>query len=333
MDAGSERTPLTLLTGFLGSGKTTLVNRILARPEAEPVAVIVNEFGDLSIDGSLVVGASEELVELANGCVCCTVRGDLQASLLDLLERRRRRMFKRARFERILVEASGLASPGPVAQTLVITPELESELRLDGIVTLAHAALLPSQLEEHPEAAEQVGYADHLILNHSDRCDDAMLEAARVAARSVNAHASMEVSERSDVDVEALLNLRTTDSSSWSLDAVAGAHGHDKDHEHAHAHSHVSSVGLRSSEPLDLYRLKMWLQLIAARREQPCLRLKGVFRCADHGPPVVVQAVHQWLELGPGEGEAPEESILVLIGQGLDAEELERGFRACRAGG
>jgi len=324
MSTPAQRTPLTLLAGFLGSGKTTLVNRILARPDAEPVAVVVNEFGDLSIDGSLVVGADEELIELANGCVCCTVRGDLQASLLDLLERRRRRLFKKARFARVLVEASGLASPGPVAQTLVITPELEAELRLDGIVTLAHAALLPEQLGAYPEVADQLGYADLVLLNHADRCDPVALERARAAVRSINPHAALQACERAEVEVEGLLSLRTTEARHWQLQSQG-------EHEHEHVHSDVGAVALRSEEPLDLHRLKMWLQLIASRRDQPCLRLKGVLRCADHGPPVIVQAVHQWLELGPGEGDAPSESRLVLIGRGLEREQLERGFASCLA--
>ena len=327
-DSG-EHTPVTLLAGFLGSDKTTLLNRILSERHGEAIAVLVNEFGEVGIDGRLVVGASEDVIELQNGCVCCTVRGDLQRSLTGLLRRRRRRLFRRAPFERVVIEASGLASPGPVAQTLVLVPELEQELRLDGVVTLAHAALIGRQLERHPEAADQLGYADRIVLNHRDRCGPGGLAAARRAVTAINSTAEVLEATRADVPIAELLALRSLEPGAWRLAGGAAAAEHGT-HEHA---TGVGTVVLTTREELDLFRLKLWLQFVAARRGQELLRMKGLFRCRDHGPAVVVQAVYQWLELGPGPGEPPEESVLVLIGRDLDRDELERGFAACRAAG
>jgi G3E family GTPase len=185
-----ERLPVTLLAGFLGSGKTTLANRILSEQHNQRIAVIVNEFGDVGIDGSLVVGVKDNIVELNNGCICCTVRNDLAETLRDLMERREQ--FARTEpFERVLIEASGMASPGPAVQTLLMDRKLSTQFRLDGVITMAHAQHIVAQLQEHPEASEQVGYADRIILNHCDQSTPEALEAAASALRACNREASI----------------------------------------------------------------------------------------------------------------------------------------------
>lgn len=315
--------PITLLSGFLGAGKTTLLNRILAERHGERVAVIVNEFGDVGIDGSLVVSTAEEIVELANGCVCCTVRGDLSASIGRLLAARDRRLFRKP-FDRIVIEASGLAAPGPIVQTLNVDPALVGRVALDGVVTLAHAANIAAQLERHPEASEQLAYADRVLLNHADRCARDRLDAARASISTINALAQVIECEFGRVDISALLDIGTADPARWrSLEtgSASSAHAHDLA---------VGSVALESDTPLDLHRVKIWLQFLANRRGQDLLRLKGVLRCSDHAVPIVVQGMYEWLELGPGTGAAPDTSKLVLIGRDLDRAELERGWSACR---
>ena len=322
----TDTLPVTLLAGFLGSGKTTLVNRILSERHGEQIAVVVNEFGDVGIDGRLVVGASEDVIELRNGCLCCTLRGDLSESLGRLLRERRRRWFRRRSFQRVLIEASGLASPGPAVQTLLVDPDLAGELHLDGVLTLTHAAEIERQLVEHPEAAEQVGYADRLLLNHTDRADAETLAAAEAELRACNAEAEILRSVRAEVPVGELLDVGARRHERWRLAAA------EQPAAHVPHTSGVGTVALSCEAPLDIHRLKLWLTFVARRQGQDVMRLKGVLRCANHRAEVVVQGVYQWLELGPGEAEAPSVSTLVLIGRDLDRAELERGWLACRAG-
>lgn len=328
--AGSEpdpRLPVHLLSGFLGAGKTTLLNRLLAEPGGSRIAVVVNEFGELPIDGRLVVGAEEDLILLRNGCVCCSVRGDLVETLTRLLDRRRRRL-RRLEIDRIVVEASGLASPGPVLQTLNLEARLAEECRGAGVVTLCHAAMIEAQLVEHPEAEDQVGYADLLLLNHTDRCAPEELDRIEARLRERNALCAIERTENARIETGRILELEvdpTPRLTEAAGDVPAGsALGGPAPARHTPG---VRTVSLESDGPLDLHGLKMWLRLLGSQRDHELLRVKGYLRCAGRSEAVVVQGMYQWLEIGPGAGPAPERSALVLIGRNLDVESLKSAWQ------
>ena len=328
--------PVTFLVGFLGSGKTTLLNRLLTEPEGEPIAVVVNEFGDAGIDGSLVVGGGEELIELDGGCICCTVRGDLSRTLRDLARRRRKRLGRRLKFERVVIEASGLASPGPAVQTLILDGELAERYRVDGVVALASLPVIEAQLAGFPEASEQLAYADLVIETHGDRAEAGQASSARAAISKAAPGARRAQAIRGRIDSEQVFGLNPSPAElAERIEAVARtsrAQHHDHEHESgvacaavAHA-SGMSSVSLRASGSLRRETLEMWLRFLGQSKRSEVLRIKGLLRLAGESRAWTVQGVHQWLELGPLDREAPTESVLVIIGRNLDRGELERGW-------
>ena len=329
----ADPVPVTLLVGFLGSGKTTLANRILSEQHDQRIAVIVNEFGDVGIDGQLIVGVDDNVVELRNGCLCCTVQGDLADTLRQLLVRRRQTVDAKP-FERIVIEASGLASPGPVLQGMLVDPSLHAQVQVDGVITMAHAKHIVQQLADHPEASEQVAYADHIILNHCDQCEGDELAAAEAAIHACNQHADIERATRAAVDVVRVLNKQTWDSArlkeALEHGVVCGDHDHDHDHEHRHTQG-VGTLALRAEAPMDLPRLTRWLLCVSTRMSHELMRLKGILNCQSHDQAVVIQGVYQWLEVRQEAGEPPAASALVLIGRHLDEEELRREWADCIA--
>ena len=200
----NQNVPVTILTGFLGSGKTTLLNRILSEEHGKRIAVIENEYGEVGIDQALVIDADEEIFEMSNGCICCTVRGDLIRVLGNLMKRR-------DKFDYVLVETTGLADPGPVAQTFFMDDEIRAEFSLDGIVTLVDAAHIEQQLGRSDESTEQVAFADVLVLNKTDLVDDEALDKLEARLREMNRMAQVVRSERADVAVDTVLNLGAFD--------------------------------------------------------------------------------------------------------------------------
>ena len=329
----ADPVPVTLLVGFLGSGKTTLANRILSEQHDQRIAVIVNEFGDVGIDGQLIVDVDDNIIELSNGCLCCTVQGDLADTLRQLLVRRRQTVDAKP-FERILIEASGLASPGPVLQGLLVDPTLNAQVQVDGVITMAHAKHIVQQLADNPEASEQVAYADHIILNHCDQCEGDELATAEAAIHACNQQTDIERATRAEVDVVRLLNKQTWDSERVKEALKNGVLCCDHDHDHAHEHLHTQGVGtlaLRAEAPMDLPRLTRWLLLLSQRMSHELMRLKGILNCQSHDQAVVIQGVYQWLEVRQEAGEPPAASALVLIGRHLDEAELRREWADCIA--
>lgn len=327
---GPMTTPVTLISGFLGSGKTTLVQRILEESHGVRCAVVVNEFGAIGVDGDLVVRREAEgsaVVELANGCICCEIQDDLRATLTQLTEPGAGRglvgrWLRRGEGgpERILVEASGAASPGPAVQTFLLDDGLSDRVHLDGVVTMLHAAKFEAQLEETAEAGTQIAYADRLVLNHSDRVAPERLPELEALLGELNPLAAVRHAERAAVPLEWLFGGGPTDGvgERWrDLSAAGGSHAHT---------AGLSSVSLRTRAEVDREAALMWLEFLSRRRGQELMRAKGILRVA--GGALLVQGVYQWLEAIDDAGAAPEESQLVLIGRDLDREELLRGWQA-----
>jgi G3E family GTPase len=320
--AASARIPVTVLTGYLGAGKTTLLNRLLAEEHGQRYAVIVNEFGEIGIDNELVVDADEEVFEMNNGCICCTVRGDLIRIIGNLLKRK-------GRFDAILIETTGLADPAPVAQTFFVDDEVKAVAKLDSIVTVVDAKNVLARLDDSHEAAEQIAFADVILLNKSDLVPPAELAALETRLHAMNPTAIVHRTERCEIAPTEVLDRRAFD-----LDRILAIEPDflaDDAHEHDDA---VTSVALRETRPIDANRFNQWIGTLLREKGQSILRSKGILELQGSPNRFVFQGVHMLMEGDDGKewsaGE-PRDSKLVFIGRDLDAAELKAGFTACVA--
>ena len=328
--------PVTVLTGFLGAGKTTLLNRLLrgvsVTSDHKRYAVIVNEYGELGIDGALVIGADEELYELNNGCVCCKLRGDLVRVVTSLLRRP-------GRFDGIVIETSGLADPAPVVQTFHFDDLLRQHTRIDSVICVADARHLTAQLRDAPEAAQQLAQADLVLLNKTDLTDAAALVEAERAVQQFNPSAELLMAVQGDVPIEQLLDRGAFDLARLKLPSVRlgaaldGARAHVLKAPAAGRHSTgLVSVSLTFARPFEPSRFMAWLQRLVVERGADLLRAKGIVSFAGQDRRFVFQAVHMTVDSGLDRAWAtPEtrESRLVFIGRGLDSEELRTELEHC----
>ena len=326
MSEVDTRVPVTVVTGFLGSGKTTLVNYILSENHGKRIAVIENEFGEIGIDDALVIDAEEEIFEMNNGCICCTVRGDLIRILGTLMKRR-------DKFDYILVETTGLADPAPVAQTFFVDEEIRAQLRLDAIVTVVDAKHLALHLFEEKEegieneAVEQLAFADRVLINKIDLVSEQELIQVENQVRSINAGASLVRTQMSKVDLDWVLNAGAFDLSRI-LEVDPEFLG---DSEHQHDQS-VASVGIEVEGPVNLEKINDWLGWLLMEKGVDIFRMKGIINVENSENRFVFQGVHMLFDGQPDRAWGPDESRvnkMIFIGRNLDRDELNSRFRAC----
>jgi G3E family GTPase len=338
----SDKIPVTVLTGYLGAGKTTLLNRILTEPHGKRFAVIVNEFGEIGIDNDLVVGADEEVFEMNNGCICCTVRGDLIRIIEGLMRRK-------GKFDAIIVETTGLADPAPVAQTFFVDQDVSDKTRLDAVVTVADAKWLKDRLRDAPEAKNQIAFADVIVLNKADLVSAPELREIEMRIRALNPYATLHKTTRANVAIEDVLGRnafdleRILDIEPAFLEADDHDHHHDHGHDHDHDHDHglkhyhdetMQSVSMRIDGDVDPDKFMPWVNEVAQKEGQNLLRWKGILSFKNEPKRFVFQGVHMMLDGDLQREWKPDEkrqSRLVFIGHDLKADELEKGFRACAA--
>jgi G3E family GTPase len=341
-----DKIPVTVLTGFLGAGKTTLLNRILSEPHGKKYAVIVNEFGEIGIDNDLIVDSDEEVFEMNNGCVCCTVRGDLIRVIGRLIR-------QKGRFDAILVETTGLAAPAPVAQTFFLDEDVSKKTQLDAIVTVVDARHVQARLKDSHEAQDQVAFADILLLNKTDLVNAKELEAVERDLRALNPFAPIHHMERGKIDLDKILGRNAFDLNRMVELEPHFLHGHDLDghHHHDHAHVHgpdcghdhdhdhhegpeVDSISLKSEKLLDIDKFDEWMGSVLAAHGPALLRSKGILAFKNNDQRFVFQSVHmvkEGLFQRPWKSGEARESRIVFIGRKLPKEELKKGFEACAA--
>ncbi len=357
----TDKIPVTVLTGYLGAGKTTLLNRILTEQHGRRYAVIVNEFGEIGIDNDLVVGADEEIFEMNNGCICCTVRGDLIRIIEGLMRRR-------GKFDAIIVETTGLADPAPVAQTFFVDADVKDAAKLDAVVTLADAKWLAHRLKDAPEAKNQIAFADVIVLNKTDLVSPQELEEVEGRIRGINPYATLHRAVKADVPLSAVLERNAFDLDrileiepkfleveeehdhhhDHEHDHECGPgcghdhhdHGHDHHHHdhHDHGHGHglkayhdedMQSVSIRYDGEVDPERFLPWINELVQKEGPDILRCKGIMAFKDEPKRFVFQGVHMILDGDLQRDWKPDEkrvSRLVFIGRKLKEDLIREGF-------
>src|SRR6478609_2611162 len=341
--ATADKIPVTVLTGYLGAGKTTLLNRILSEQHGMKYAVIVNEFGEIGIDNDLVVGADEEVFEMNNGCICCTVRGDLMRILSDLMR-------KKGNFDAIIVETTGLADPAPVAQTFFVDENVGRQTRLDAVVTVADAKWLNDRLKDAPEAKNQIAFADVILINKTDLVSPAELNEVEARIRAINPYARLHRTERAKIPLHEVLERnafdldRILDIEPAFLEAEEHGHEHGHDHGDGHHHNHgglkhyhdeeMQSIALKCDKPLDPDKFFPWMEDLVQKEGPSILRSKGILSFKGDDERFVFQGVHMILDgdhQRPWKKDEKRQSRIVFIGRNLPEKKITEGFESCIA--
>lgn len=316
--------PVTVISGFLGAGKTTLVNHLLSQNKQYRIGVVVNEFGEVGIDGQLIVSDQEALIEINNGCVCCTVRADLVVSVKEMLA------LAGDRLDRLIIETSGLADPAPVLQTFLADPDLRMQVELESVITVIDALHLKRQLGDEI-VREQIAFADTLILNKSDLVSQDELASIRGQLRMFNRTATVVHTNHSQVRVDALLGTKRF--SLPNLLMIEPDILEDEGHDHEHDAS-ISSCSVVTSGALDAERFNGWINQLVQKQGQQLMRMKGLLNFASESRRFHFHSVHMLLEAVPGrrwEDDELRDNRFVFIGRDLDSQQLRQGFLECLA--
>jgi G3E family GTPase len=318
----AEKIPVTVLTGYLGAGKTTLLNRILTEQHGRKYAVIVNEFGEIGIDNDLVVGADEEVFEMNNGCICCTVRGDLIRIIEGLMKRK-------GKFDAIIVETTGLADPAPVAQTFFVDEDVSQRARLDAVVTVADAKWLSERLKDAPEAKNQIAFADVILLNKTDLVDEAGLADVEARIRAINPSARIHRTVNCNIPIAEVLDRKAFD-----LDRIMEVEPEFLEAGHHHHHDdEIDSFSFRAGE-VNPDKFMPWISELTQREGPNILRCKGIVAFPQEPKRFVFQGVHMILDGDLQRDWRPDEkreSRVVFIGRDLNEKAIREGFMACAA--
>ena len=308
-----QKIPVTLITGFLGAGKTTLLNNLLTEFHDEKIAVIVNEFGEVGIDDKLLLRTDEEIIEMNNGSICCAVRTDTVKVLLKLTER------KDLKFDRVIIETTGLANPIPIARAFLDKPGLSSRYKIEAIITLVDASQIGQQLKSTSEAKAQIASADIVLLNKTDLADERTIAMAKHDIKRINPLATIHLTTKSDLNLETILKAQHNQTFIQEYT--------DEDTEHEH-NDEVTSFVLTSDKPLDLNKVSHWIGEFIMLNSQQLLRYKGILDIQGSDERFVFQGVHEHFENRKDRawGDEPRLSQVVIIGKNLDRESFEKSF-------
>ena len=311
--------PVTVLTGYLGAGKTTLLNRILTQEHGQKIAVIVNEFGEIGIDNQLIVDADEEIFEMNNGCICCTVRGDLIRIIANLMRRR-------DKFDRLVIETTGLADPAPVIQTFFVDEDVQNQTHLDAVVTVVDAKHI-SQHWDADEAVEQIAFADVILLNKTDLVTTEELNILEQRIRQINAMAKIERTQNAEVDLDRVLGINA-----FNLDRALEIDPQFLGEE-AHVHDEtVGSIAITLDGSINVEKLNTWMSELLRTQGQDIFRMKGILNIANNEHRFVFQGVHMIFDGRqdrPWKASEVRNNQLVFIGRNLDETQLKSAFMAC----
>jgi G3E family GTPase len=337
----AKKASVIIITGFLGAGKTTLLNRILTADHGRRIAVVVNEFGEVGIDHHLLISSDQEVIQMNNGCICCTVRGDLLRSFFELAEHR-------AKFDTVIIETTGLAEPAPVAQTLYADERIRSQFALEGVITVVDAKHVAAQLEESSEACEQIAFADLIILNKTDLATADELDRIEQQIARLNQIAKVFRTKNSEIDLDTVLGVEGAELE-HRIDAAIAEHGDhdhgrhdDHDHHHGHDHDHhhqrrnhlqnIETVCIVEPGELDGMKLSVWFRSQIYEIGAKLLRMKGILNLRGDSDQFLFQGVRMEFEGRPGRAWGADEKLLnrlVFIGRDLDQDTITQGFKSC----